>query len=388
MKKLTRFLILFLIPLLLCSCWDYNDINKKSVALTLTADYDSTTDNYTFSGEIANFSPSSGQQTGQDKKNNIYIYSGQGPTFDAARLHLDSSVPLPAFVGATTVVIFGKSLAKKSIEPFLHRIDGTLDFRKTLLAVVSKETPEELLKTKTNKAISVGSLIQSDLQYLETSGKALYTTIGEMLSSISLGDVGYLLPYVGIQANDIRYLGLAVMKDSKLIDIIDVKDTKGLVYLLSDNPMLIETMPGFNNSNNIFSIPSKVKKRKIKTEYIDNTPVININLDMNFELNYQYYVEPISKKEIHQLEDSLSKKIQKDIQTIVTRSQKEFQCDICNFVKYFKADCPKAYKSIDWKEAYPTAKVNVKVSAKIINLNLDDPNAKIKTSEGKNNEER
>ena len=387
MKKLTKLLILFLIPLLLCSCWDYADIDKRGVVLSVGIDFDKTTGNYLFSGEIANFSPPSGQQIEQDKKTNIYQFSAQGATLEDTKLHSDSSVPRPVFLGATTVVLFGTSFAEKGIEPYLNRIDGLLDFRKTLLAVVTKESPEELLKLKTNKDISVGSAIQDNLQWLEASGKALYTTVGEMLSAISMGDVGYVLPYVGMQAKDIRYLGLAVMKDSKLIDIIDIKDTDGLLYLLADSPILIEFMPGIKNPNNIFSFHSEVEKRKIKAEYIDNTPVINVNLDVTLELHYQYYVEPISKDELKQLEYSLSRKIKIDIQKIVTRSQKEFQCDIFNFVKYFKADCPKAYKTIDWHVAYPNAKVNIKVSTKIINLDLYDPNAKIKTSEGKHDEE-
>ena len=255
-----------------------------------------------------------------------------------------------------------------------------------MLAVVSKETPEELFKFKINKAISVGSSIQDNIEWLETYGEAIYTTIGEMLSSISMGNVGYVLPYVGIQDNDIQYLGLAVMKDSKLIDIIGINDTDGLIYLLADKPILKESTPGIKNSNNFLSFHSKLKKRKITTDYIDNTPIINVNLDLNLELHYQYYVEPLSKDEIKRIEDTLSKKIKTDIQTIVTKSQKEYKCDIFDFVKYFRADCPNAYSSIDWKEAYPTAKVNIVVSTKILNLNLLDPNAKMKNSEGANNE--
>lgn len=385
-KKLTRFLSLLLIPLLLCSCWDYYDVDDRGVVLSVGIDYDSTTDNYIFSGEIANFSPSSGQQTEQERKNSIYNFLSQGRTFEDAKLHSDSSVPRPVFLGATTVVLFGKSFAEKSIEPYLHRIDGIIDYRKTLLAVVSKEPPEELLKLRTNKDISVGFLIQDNLQWLEASGKALYTTIGEMLSDIAMGDVGYVIPYVGIQSKDIRYLGLAVMKHSKLVDIINIKDTDGLLYLLADKPILTEIMPGFKNPNNIFSFRSELKKRKIKAEYIDNTPVINVNLDVDLEIHYQYYIESISEEEIKKLETSVKEKIQTDIQTIVTRSQTEFKCDIFNFVKYFKADCPKAYKSIDWEDAYTAAKININISTKIINLDLDDPNAMIKTLEGKNND--
>ena len=390
MTKLTRLLTLLLMPLLLCSCWDYHDIDKRSVVLSVGVDYDRSTNNYIFSGEVANFSPIPIQQEGQSQRqgegSNLFTFLSRGRTFEEAKLHSDSSVPNPMYLGAIATVILGTSFAEKSIEPYLRRIDSITDYRKPVLIVVSKESPEELARLNTNKAISVGSSVYNNLEWLEASGKAIRTSVGEMLSAIARGDVGYVLPYVGIQDNDIRYLGLAVMKNSRLVDVISIKDTNGLLYLLASKPVLVETMPGFHNPNNIFSIRSHLKKRKIKTEYIDNTPIINIKLDLNLELHYQYYLEPVDKKEIKQLEDSVSEKIQTDIETIITRSQKEFKSDIFNFSKYFKADFPKTYNAINWEEAYTTSKVNVKVSSTIINLDLDDPNAKIETLGDKNNE--
>ncbi len=148
MKKLTKLFILFLIPLLLCSCWDYTDINKKAVVLSVGVDYDTTTDNYIFSGEAANFSPPSAQQAVKRKKLIYLIIHHKVPLLKMLSYNNDNSVPMPMFLGGTTVVIFGKSLAEKSIEPYLNRIDGIIDYRKTLLAVVSKESPEELFKYK------------------------------------------------------------------------------------------------------------------------------------------------------------------------------------------------------------------------------------------------
>ena len=106
LKKYTKLLILFFIPLLLCSCWDYTDIDDKAVVLSVGIGYDSTTDNYIFSGEVANFSPSSRGQKDQEKSNNIYNFLSQGDTFEDAKLFSDSSVPLPIFLGSTSVVIF------------------------------------------------------------------------------------------------------------------------------------------------------------------------------------------------------------------------------------------------------------------------------------------
>ena len=154
------------------------------------------------------------------------------------------------------------------------------DNRKTVLAVVSREPPRELLKTKVENDISVGFLIEDNINFLANRGTALYPTIGELLSDIALGEVGYLLPYVGVEHKSIKYLGLVVMKDSKLVDTIDVYDTVGILYMLADNPRFSEVMPSEKDPKNKLSFRTTIKKRKIKTDYIDGKAVINVSLDL------------------------------------------------------------------------------------------------------------
>ncbi|WP_432405215.1 Ger(x)C family spore germination protein [Wukongibacter sp. M2B1] len=374
-KKYSKFFIIFLL-LFLTGCWDYKDINERTIALSIGVDV--VNDNIEFSGEMAKLVSTSGDNQQKAQTQGVYNLLSYGKDFEEARIHYDAVSPSPVFLGATRVVVLGEKFAKQNIEPYLNRINKFYDYRKTLLVIVSREPPRELLSQKTEKTNSVGFLIEDILSNLKSRKMTVYSNVGEILSDIALGEIGYLLPYVGIKEGSIQYLGLAVMKDSKLVGIIDMEDTDGILYLLADKPILTESIFSSEEKNNKYSLRTSVKKRKIKTEYKNDKVIIKIDLDLAAELQYQYYIKPISDEQKKELENMASKKIEKDIINIFERSQDEFKCDIFHFAKYFRANHPRIYDQIKWKDVYTEADIEVSIKTKIINLGLIDSNAKKK----------
>lgn len=395
-KRIAKILILFIYTFILCGCWDYGDINNRGITLSIGIDLDKQ-NSILISGEFAKLATSSKESKEHAKSANSYVVTAYGKTFEESRVNLDSVNPYPTFLGATRVVLFGKTFAQDNIEPYISRIDKFPDYRKTLLAVVSREPAKELLDFGTDKDISVGFLIENIMYKLKKRGLGIYPNIGEILSEISMEKVGFLLPYVGIENGDIKYLGLAVMKDSKLEGIIDITDTDGILYVLSDKPQLTEEIlsrtgdetsenseladhhePESGKHKNKYSFKTYVKKRKIKTDFIDEKVTINIDLDIDASLEYQFFREKISDDKLKQMENTLSEKIKGEIKKEIYSSQNEFKTDFYGFAKYFRGSHPKIYKELDWKKAYLDAEIKVNVKTKIINYNLLDPNAKKK----------
>ncbi len=377
MIKRSRNLLVIIISLfLLTGCWDYEDVNNKCIVISLGVDC--VNDMIEFTGEIAKIKASSKKADEKAQAAEVYKMLSYGKTFEEARIHYDAENPYPVFLGATRVVVFGTDFAKKCVEPYLNRVDSLYDYRKTLLTVVSREPAKEIFDLKVEKDISVGFLIEDILNHLSKKGEALYPNVGELLSEIASGNTCYILPYIGIEQNAIEYLGLVVMKESKLIGIIDIKDTDGILYLLSKKPILSEGIPSNKNENNIYSFRTIPKKRKIEASYEDEKVVININLDLTAELSYQYYMEKISDDEIKNLEKKISEKVKNSIASAIKKAQVELKCDYFNFKKHFKVKYPKIFEKIDWEEKFTEAEVNVNVKTKMINMNLKDPNAKKK----------
>ncbi|SKC85605.1 Ger(x)C family spore germination protein [Maledivibacter halophilus] len=376
MKKANKLLILLVLTSFLTGCWDYKDINMRAIALSIGVDL--ADKNIEFSGEVAKILSLSDIQQEKTHLSNVYNVLSYGKTFEEARLDYDAKNPLQTFLGAARVVIFGENFAKEGIESYLHRIDSLYDYRKTLLPVISRDRPKDLFEKKIVKDISVGFLIEDILTQLEEDGEALYPYISELLSDISFGKIGYLIPYIGIENNSIKYLGLAVMKNSKMIDVIKIENTFGILYLLSENLTLVEPFPSINDKNNTLSFRTKIKKRKIKTDYKNEQILINIDLSLFAELKYQYSMQPVSNEDIKKYEKVISKKVSDNINSIIEKAQKEFQCDIFRFAKEFRGNHPKIYKKINWEDEFPNAEININVETKIRNTTLSDTNARKK----------
>ncbi|SHJ80674.1 Ger(x)C family spore germination protein [Tepidibacter formicigenes] len=378
-KKFNKLILLSMVILILTSCWDYKDIDQKCIVQSVGIDR--VDGKIEFSGEITQIRSSKGgggATTEKAQVSSVYKLLSYGKNFEEARINYDSVNPFPVFLGAIRIVAFGRDFAKEGIEPYLNRIDKFYDYRKTALAVVSREKPRKLFAFPVDKDISMGFLIEDILRSLEEKGMGLHESIGEILSYVALEEVGYLLPYVGIEEESVQYLGLAVMKDSKLIGVIPQESSEGILYLLSNKPRLTEVITLPNEKENKYTVITSLKKRKIKTEYKNSRVIINIDLDLGAQLQYQYYTSSISNKKIKIIENKLSQKIKRDIINNTKTSQKEFKCDYFQFAKYFKADNPKIYKNINWKEEYINSDINVDVKVEIKNLGFIDPNAKPK----------
>ncbi|MCM0647323.1 Ger(x)C family spore germination protein [Clostridium swellfunianum] len=363
---------IFILPALLSGCWDYNDVNKTSI--TLSIGVDDVRDNIEFSGEIAKLAPNSSDKKSGDKSSNFYNYIALGKTFEAARADFNAKVSAEDFSGALRVIVFSKEYAqKKGIEAYINRIASSPKFRRSVLTVISSEPPREVFSGKVENAITVGYGIEDTIRYLDKKGAALYKTIQEINSDMSVEAIGYLLPYIKREGNTVKYLGMSAMKDDKLVGIINEKDSNGFLFVLSNKINYSDTFPHPRNGDNLVSIINNFSKRKIKTSYKDGNINIDIDLKLNSKIEYEYSNNDlITKDDISKLEEIISNRVKEDIISAVKRSQEEFKCDVFGFARYFKADNPQKYKNIKWEEEYLRATVNVNVKATIKTTSVFD----------------
>lgn len=181
-----------------------------------------------------------------------------------------------------------------------------------------------------------------------------------------------------MESDTIVLLGYAVMENNKLIDIIPVKNAQGIVYLLGKKPKLQLAIPKPSDPSNRISYENELKNKKIKTYYKDNTPIIDININLVSNIKYQYIRKSISKEEIKNIEFKIEEATKKQIEDIIEKSQKQYKEDFLGFGNYFRGQNYSIYKNIDWKKEYLKAKVNVNVKTKVLYTNLNDPNSEVK----------
>jgi len=369
-KKLNLIVCILSMSILFNGCWDYKDINRRGILLSVGVD--EIKGEIQFTGEVAKlFSPTKEQQA-STRVTDVYTFKSSGRYFEGARQDFENKTPLTDFSGAVRTITFSKSFAENGIEQYLNRIYFLSQYRSSILITVFDGNTENLFNTEIVNDISVGYAIEDTIKKLNESGAAIYKTVQQIQSDIQFKSIGYLVPYITREDGTIKYLGLAAMKNSKLVGVIKSENSKGFLYLLAKKPAMnmVIQIPG--ESNNIFSLTNILKKRKIRTYYKDGKVNIDIDLKFNTQLQYEYFLEDLNKEDLASIEKEVSSKIKKDVMYALEKSQKEFKCDVFGFARHFKGKYPNIYKELTWEDAYDQAVFNVNVKTTLINTRLLD----------------
>ncbi|MDP4177667.1 MAG: Ger(x)C family spore germination protein [Bacillota bacterium] len=363
---------LLIIPLFLTGCWDYRDVNKRSINLSVGVD--DVNGNVLYGAEFAKLMPdSSRNSSGMAQVSGVYYLESLGENFEDSRSAFESQLPFQDFTGPWRVITFSEKYAEnEGIEAYINRTYNIQTFRNSVLMTICKGSVRELFNSKINNDVCTGYGIEDTIKCLDDSGGTLYKTSQQVKSDIDFKSIGFLLPYITKENGTIKYLGLAVMKNSKLIRIIDRKESTGFLFLLSKNPNDIDVISHPRDENISISTKTTLGKKHIKTSYKDKKIHINIDLKLNSQIQYEYYAKPISNEDMKKIESEISKKIKKAVISSINLSQNEFKSDVFGFARCFKAENPIEYRNMDWIKEYTDAVFDVNVETTIKNTNLID----------------
>lgn len=379
-KRYNMFLIVCIIPLILTGCWDYVDVNRRSITLSVGVDHAKDGKGIEYTGEIAKLTPSKGGKqensgsSGSVTLTNVYDYMSDGENFEDARANFDRKIPRKDFSGAARTVVFSRSYAENpGIESYVNRVNNLFGYRSALMISVSEIPTRQLFSTDIKNDISVGHAIEDTLRHLYEEGSIVYKTAYEANSDILLKEVGYAIPYIGVRNDSISVIGYAIMgENSKLIDVVKLEEADGLNFIISKNPVTQMLFDHPMHPKDKISIKTSLKKRKIRTGYSDDSININIDLNLKSEIQYPYYFVKLNDNDIKELEKAIENKMKKDILRLIKQSQEKFEIDYFDFARYFRAQNPEIYRKISWKKEYPNIKFTVNVKTKIVNTNMLD----------------
>ncbi len=98
-----------------------------------------------------------------------------------------------------------------------------------------------------------------------------------------------------------------------------------------------------------------------------------MDLDISSKMLYEYNIELLCKEDIKKIEDTMTKNIKDDINTIIKLSQEDYSTDFLGFGRYFKGQNPREYKNMSWEAEYPNAKINVNIKNCVTIASFLDP---------------
>ncbi|XKO56798.1 Ger(x)C family spore germination protein [Lysinibacillus fusiformis] len=378
MKKNLIIISLIFLILMLSGCWSKRELNDLALVAALGIDF--VDDEYAISAQVIDPSQVSSKQSASGQAP-VVTYHAQGKTvFEAIRKILASS-PRKLYFAHLQLVVIGEELAINGLRDTVDFLGRDQEIRNDFTVIVSQQaTAKDVLNVLTPiEKIPANKMLNSLKVMQDAWGSTLEVDIEDLVTKLGVNDQYFVLSAIevlgdkslGIDQTNVerietpvmlKFTGLAIFKEDKLLGYLDEYDSKSLNYLNNKIKSTIE----------IISCPSKGElsneitqsKTKTKGVIIDGKPTINISMyvvQSVAEVNCDIDLTTI--KTIDWINNQTEEHIKKNIEQVLNILQVNYQADVLGFGEAIHRADPKEWKKIknDWKKIYPEVEVNVKV---------------------------
>lgn len=359
--KIFKKLILFITfsSLFLSGCSDSFDINKKTIATTVAVDKrDGEVWLYI---EYANTDTSASKSNGGGGSVNKFSYLiAHGKSLIEARDNLDMQLQKPLYLSGVRTLVLTEAFAEEYLLEYLNRLRAEETYRKRIITVITKENPEKLLDANNEKNQSLGFSIEEMLKTLENSGKSFSRMTSRLNENLSSTYSSLLVPCIGMENKHNILKGYSIIKGTKVDGFISVENSKGLINLKADKPILLYSIP---NKDDMFTVEVSLKNRKVDATYKNKEISFEINCEFEAKLLYGDKKIPynFNKETNAEITKILNETLKNEMLKAIEQSQKEFECDYFQLDDEFQIKYPDEFKKMDWETEYLESKITIKV---------------------------
>ncbi|WP_144549894.1 Ger(x)C family spore germination protein [Bacillus sp. X1(2014)] len=385
MKKcLLVILVLIMTMPILSACWNQKELTDLAFVTALGIDREDD-DMYHVSFQLVNPGNVSAGQTGGGQGLPIAVYRSTGRTITEAARNATKKVSRRLYYAHTNLVVVSEEVARDrtSMLKMLDAFARDPEFRTTTEIVIARDsTAEEIVTTLTILDKLPVTKITKELKFTEAmKGENMSISIDDLIDGI-VGNGkepilnGYKLIGMKEEANKATNLqktttdaflaadGLAVIKDGALIDWIESKKSRGVIWILNKAKSTDITLK-WNGKKNALSIVPIRSKTKVSTEFKNGKPVINIKIENEgWVSEANTAINLMDPKTIGKIEKLTEKAIKKEVQSTV-KEVKRLKCDIFGFGDVVHKANPVLWKKLkgDWNNDFADLEVNIKVDS-------------------------
>ncbi|MGE7997984.1 Ger(x)C family spore germination protein [Lysinibacillus sp. NPDC093190] len=378
MAKFKAICLLMILTLFLSGCWSKRELNELAIVAALGIDKVDNEFEITVQvvdpGEISSKQPSSGRSP-------VITYHSKGTTVFEAIRKMTTVTARKLYFSHLQIVVLGDELAKEGISEPLDLISRDHEFRNDFDVIVAHDaTADEVLNVLTPiEKVPANKMLKS----LKTSEKTWGTTqsikIDELINTLNNKEKSVVMSAIEIHGDKnvgmeqtnvkrskspvlLRYTGLAVFKEDKLIGNLTEDESRSLGYLRDRIESTIEILACPKGGT--LSTEITHSKTKIKGEFEKGAPKINVSIDAsqnvgevecNIDLTKEKSILNVNKK----TEELIKKRIEETIRTV----QQNYRVDIFGFGEALHRTNPKEWKKIkkDWLTIFQELPVKVEV---------------------------
>jgi len=367
MKKIKLAGILFLILIIFTGCIPKTSLQDRSIVMAMGIDFEG--NNYKLT--IQKFVPSAQQEGNGKLGEEGEISSATGETLFEALKNAQADDGKEIFYGHSRVYIIGKNAAKKGIKPILEFMNSNYQLSLNSSVLMTSQTAESVM----NSEIFSKTAPNVSMKIIEESGKAVDSSIIDVLKSANNLNGTFVLPMIRIDSNkEVSIENGVVFNNAKPILSLNAEQTMG--YNLIKGEM----------KDGIFVVNDKNKKESISV----NVSIINTKNNIrinNKEIVFCVYInsrgnisetgisqeKEMNRDYINLIEKKIEGKIFNQVNSALNEIVTERKCDAFYIENMIKNTNYKLYKKISEqpKELWlPTVKFDINVDFNITHLGV------------------
>jgi spore germination protein KC len=385
-------IIFLLLSIILCGCWDRDEIEDRSTILGLAIDIaeeeEDSSPNHPKEGEI----PTSeigmikvtaqlaipgkvplnpGGSSGGSPTDAVWVVEATGHTMGDAMQNLQQMLAHQIFLGHLKIIIVADEVAKKGLGHINEYFRRVPDVRRTAWIAVNGDDAAKTMEAAPKMERVPSMYLSSVFQEAVHMGKFPEHNLG--LFWIATSDKGRdgFLPYITVEKGEhIKISGLAYFKGVKMVGRTEPYQIAYFNGLTEHNPGGSSALFQWGERGGVLFTSIR---RKTDYEFFmkNNKPAVHINATVEGEIR-EKTTEKIkldNPKEIQELEKSFNKALEKEYQKLLEQTQ-EAGSDVYGFGEYIRGKFPDYWdKHVqteeDWKEIYKNIDITVTANSQI-----------------------
>lgn len=390
-KSQPRLRLLFpvLLILFLGGCWDQVEIKERTIVIGLGIDKISGSEPILLTAQVINTNASKGGLSGAggggtrssegsaQSGDSVVVETSTGRSFDDAIHNFLKYSSRRITFTHNRIIVFGKGLAQAGIVAILDSLARDPQFRRTNWLLVAENTAQDILQSQTDRGAVPAKEIDRMMIDLTKDAMILPTHLNDFTVGLySEGETG-LVPLVTVAqsgANPSPRIELettAVFKNNRLIDVLTVEESQGLLWLTDQQKGGLLVFPFQTNigpkmisvtiSNGTSHIRPRITRDGIlmeitctgkgalqETEGLKNTP-----------------------QTIEQLERSIEEILERRVQLTIKKAQ-QIKADYLGFASQIHDQYPEQWRRMkrEWETEFSRIHSQVRFKIDIISFGL------------------
>ncbi len=360
-------LLLGLMALLLPGCWDQREIEERTSVVAIGIDrHESDPKLLTVSVQIPIPIKIAGSSGGGGSGDPVRVMSASGRTLIEAFNNLQRRVNQQLFYGHTRVIAIGEEMAKSGLNDVMDAFRRDPQIRRLLWPIVVKGKAVELLGAKPELEQIPTVFIMSLIQNGAETGRIPDTNLGKFYINLSSPSEHPFLNYVEAGAAGVKWSGIAVFKEDKMLGDLDDQATWSFMRIAERQNGGPIVFPYKGDDERLVSFTTDTTKVD-ESYWLEHGRVhakftVSVEGDLigkTFDTNFS------DPREIAELERGASDYLEEEARKLLDTLQREYDADILGVGSKLRAYHQRIWKQVRDTDYFAEADIDVVYDVKL-----------------------